>query len=78
MLKNCVTKCLLEDYLAARDATHKEDKGEPISRKSIMTGELLDSGRREGVVVGVSLKNNEDKIRKHEQNQNTMLFSLLL
>lgn len=29
MLKNCVTGCLLKDYLAARDATHKEDKGEP-------------------------------------------------
>lgn len=62
MLKNCVTECLLEDYLAARDATHKEDKGEPISRKSIMTTNLVGSGRREGVVVGVSQKkNNEDK-----------------
>lgn len=55
--------------MAARDATHKEDKGEPISRKSIMTTELVDSGRREGVVMGVSQKkNNEDRIRKHEQN----------
>lgn len=60
-MKNCVAECLLEDYLAARDATHKEDKGEPISRKSIMPTKLVGSGRREGVVVGVSQKNNEDK-----------------
>lgn len=44
----------LDDYLAVRVATHKEDKGEPISRKSIMTTVLVDSGRREGVVVRVS------------------------
>lgn len=25
-LSNCITECLLEDYLPARDATHKEDE----------------------------------------------------
>lgn len=51
-LRNCITGCLLGDYLPARDATHKGDKGDrAITSKSIKSTEL-DSGRRERVVVG--------------------------
>lgn len=32
-LRNCITECLLEDYLAARDATHKEDKGDRANKQ---------------------------------------------
>lgn len=32
-LRNCITKCLLEDYLAAGDATHEEDKGDGANKQ---------------------------------------------
>lgn len=34
-LRNCITKCLLEDYLAAGDATHEEDKGDGANKQYI-------------------------------------------
>ena len=60
----------LEDYLAARDATHKEDKGERANKPEIYS-EYKVGGfwKKRNVVVRVSpKKNNEDKIRQHEPN----------
>lgn len=59
-----------EDSLAARDATHKEDKGERANKLEIYYEyRLVDSGRKEKVEVGISPKKiNEDKIRQHEPN----------
>ena len=56
--------------MAARDATHKEDKGERANKLEIYYEyRLVDSGRKEKVEVGISPKKiNEDKIRQHEPN----------
>lgn len=57
----------LEDYLTARDATHKEDKGDRANKLEIYYDYSVGGfwKKRKGIVGVSPKKNNEDKIRKH-------------
>lgn len=69
-LRNSVTECLRKILWLPEMPHIKKIKERERANKLEIYYEyrLVDSGRKEKVEVGVSPKNNEDKIRQHEPN----------